>query len=643
MVEDQHDGGPGAQPPPADEQRGRPGPDPSASGVRPAAVPDAGTASDSAPIAMMPHGSFAPPGTVDPGTTVYSPFADPASRTPVPPPAPPLIEPSAVPTTPGPSPLPSSSPFGDPLAAGATAPAPLPTSAPAPAAVSAGAGPGSPWRPPDAGIGPFAGPGVAGPGVAGPGGAGPTPAAMGPIASPAPFSVPGPAPSGFAPAGAAGSGFAPSGPPPLAGLPAAPPQYDPRQYGGGFGAAGGAPAASMAAWSAPAPYGGASHSALTPGTSGSAPPPAAAGRPSARAAVVIGIVSAVIASLITGGLFVAFGRSSTAASSSPTTSVPSGPPGTYLANPLDIHGLLDAAQPSVVSIRTDTTSSAGSEPLGAGSGVIITDSGLVLTNAHVIAGASSMKVILFDGTTKTATLVGSFPDDDVALVQIEDPGTVTPARLGTSATLKVGDPVIAIGNALNLGGSPSVTEGIVSAKDRDIQTREGTLTNLIQTDAAINPGNSGGPLLDASGSVVGINTAIINNAQNIGFAISIDVIKPRIEDLKQGKGTVTQDTAFLGVSTQSLSDVTDAVLQRYGVTATDGAFVSEVVPGSAADAGGLQPGDVITTIDGSPIASAADVGGVIRNKKAGDSVTIEFERQGQKQTATVTLKSRAGG
>ncbi len=445
--------------------------------------------------------------------------------------------------------------------------------------------------------------------------------------------------SGFAPT-AASSGFAPSGPPPLAGLPSAPPQYDPQQFGGGFGAAGGAPAATLPNWAPPGSVG--------PGAGAAAAVAAADGNgarraPTARSAVVIGVLSAVIASLITGGLFVAFGRTSAVTSTGPSTSAPSGPPGTYLSNPLDIHGLLDAAQPSVVSIRTDTTSSSGTEPLGAGSGVIISESGLVLTNAHVIAGAASMKVILFDGTTKAAALVGSFPDDDVALVQIQDAGTVTPARLGTSASLKVGDPVIAIGNALNLGGSPSVTEGIVSAKDRDIQTREGTLTNLIQTDAAINPGNSGGPLLDASGSVVGINTAIINNAQNIGFAISIDVIKPRIEDLKQGKGTVTQTTAFLGVSTQSLSDVTDAVLQRYGVTATDGAFVSEVVPGSAADEGGLQPGDVITSIDGSAITSAADVGGVIRNKKAGDSVTIEYERQGQTQTATVTLKSRAGG
>ena len=134
--------------------------------------------------------------------------------------------------------------------------------------------------------------------------------------------------------------------------------------------------------------------------------------------------------------------------------------------------------------------------------------------------------------------------------------------------------MVAIGNALNLGGPPSVTKGIVSATDRTIEADDVTLDNLIQTDAAINPGNSGGPLLNADGQVVGINTAIIGDAQNIGFAIAIDSIKPLIDDIKDGKGTVTPDTAFLGVSTQDVGDHRDRRAQtQYGVQTTDGAFV----------------------------------------------------------------------
>jgi S1-C subfamily serine protease len=354
-----------------------------------------------------------------------------------------------------------------------------------------------------------------------------------------------------------------------------------------------------------------------------------------RAAIIVGVLSAVLASLITGGLFLAFTNDGPA-----DVAAGHGPAPTLVA-PLDIYQLLEKAQPSVVSIRTDISSSSGTTPYGAGSGVIISEDGLVLTNAHVIAGSSTMHVTLYDGHEQAATLVGSFPDDDIALIRLAEPSGVTPAVLGSSADIVVGDPVVAIGNALNLGGPPSVTEGIVSAKDRNIQTADGTLRNLIQTDAAINPGNSGGPLLNAHGQVVGINTAIIDDAQNIGFAISIDLLKPLIEDLKEGRGDITPDSAFLGVSSQSLGDVTDEALERYGVTASDGAFVSDVVPGSGAAEAGLQPGDVIVGIDGQDVTSNTDVGSIIRDRKAGEMITIEIERQGEPQTLTATLKSRS--
>jgi putative serine protease PepD len=396
---------------------------------------------------------------------------------------------------------------------------------------------------------------------------------------------------------------------------AGPPEYDPSRIGP-LGASGGVP--------------------LLPSPAASPQPAGGTRRTGVGTALVVGVVSAVIASLITGGLFLTF----TDTGDQGQVTSDRGPAPTLVA-PLDIYGLLEKAQPSVVSIRTDVSSSSGTTPFGAGSGVIISEDGLVLTNAHVIAGSSSMTVTLYDGHEAAATLVGSFPDDDIALIRLSEPGDVTPAVLGNSADIVVGDPVVAIGNALNLGGPPSVTEGIVSAKDRNIQTSDGTLRNLIQTDAAINPGNSGGPLLNAQGQVVGINTAIIDDAQNIGFAIAIDLLKPLIEDLKEGRGAITPESPFLGVSTQALGDVTDAVLERYGVTADEGAFVSDVVPGSGAAEAGLQPGDVIVAIDGEPVTSSTDVGAIIRNREAGEMITIEIERQGEPQTITATLKSRA--
>jgi S1-C subfamily serine protease len=265
----------------------------------------------------------------------------------------------------------------------------------------------------------------------------------------------------------------------------------------------------------------------------------------------------------------------------------------------------------------------------------------VLTNAHVVASATSMDVMLSDGRSEQATLVGSLPDDDIALIRVTDATGLTPAELGVSADVKVGDDVVAIGNALNLGGPPSVTEGIISATDRSIQAQDITLDNLIQTDAAINPGNSGGPLLNADGQVVAINTAIIDTAQNIGFAIAIDSIKPLIDEIKNGQATVTPDSAFLGVSTKDVGEVTPEVLTQYGVKTSDGAFVVDIQPGSAAGSSGLQLGDVITAIDGRPMTGSQDVIDAVRGHQAGDEVTVTFERDGQIQSLVVRLGSRA--
>jgi putative serine protease PepD len=308
---------------------------------------------------------------------------------------------------------------------------------------------------------------------------------------------------------------------------------------------------------------------------------------------------------------------------------------------LDIPTILAKVRPSVVAIRTGGTTAQGLQQEAAGSGIVLTKDGLVLTNAHVIDGASSIEIEFSDGSTHSATLVGELSSNDVALVRAAGVSDATPATLGSSDAMQVGDDVIAIGNALNLGEQPTVTLGIVSALDRSISAENESLDHLIQTDAAINPGNSGGPLVNAKGQVIGMNTAIIQNSQNLGFALAIDDIKPLIDEMKQGKApAATTATAFLGIQTTDISETTPDVLQRFGVTVDHGAFVQAVTPGSGADQAGVQPGDVIIGVDGQDISSNQDVGEVIRKKSPGDRVELRIERGGEEMTVTATLGSR---
>ena len=337
-----------------------------------------------------------------------------------------------------------------------------------------------------------------------------------------------------------------------------------------------------------------------------------------------------------GGLWIAFPRNS----GSTTTNIIK-PASRVERNTLDIPTLLAKVRASVVSIKTGATTTLGTQE-AAGSGIVLTSDGLVLTNAHVIAGALAIEVTLSDGSTRRGSIVGSFPDSDVALIRLDDASNLTPAELGSSDALQVGDDVVAIGNALNLGAQPTVTLGIVSAKDRSISAENVTLEHLIQTDAAINPGNSGGPLINARGQVVGVNTAIIKNSQSLGFSLAIDEIKPLIEELKAGKGTINSESAFLGVTTTNLSEQPADVKTQFGITGSSGAFVTGTETGSAAEAAGLQPGDVIVSIDGSEVTGKDDVGAVVRGHKPGDKVTIEFRRQGKNLSGEATLGRRGG-
>ncbi len=352
-----------------------------------------------------------------------------------------------------------------------------------------------------------------------------------------------------------------------------------------------------------------------------------------RAALVGGAVGAVVAALILGvvALWPSGGSGAGDAAPAPV------PPATAGAG-IDIGGVLTAVEPSVVSI--ETRSALGTGQAGAGTGIVLTADGLVLTNAHVVRGLNEIQVGLFGGERAPASLVGSFPEADVALIQIEGRSGLTPAVLGSSAALQVGEEVIAIGNALNLGARPTVTRGIVSALDRSLTAEGISLQDLIQTDAAINPGNSGGPLVNAAGQVVGVNTAIIGDAQSIGFAIEIDIVKPLIEEIRAGGGEVRGDQAFLGVNTTDVATESEANRLRFEIDLDEGAYVRSVVPGSAAEDAGLEEGDVIVAVEGTPTPDSPSVGDVIRGLEPGDEVVVDVVRRGEPLRVVAVLGRR---
>jgi S1-C subfamily serine protease len=308
---------------------------------------------------------------------------------------------------------------------------------------------------------------------------------------------------------------------------------------------------------------------------------------------------------------------------------------------LDIHQLVENAGRSVVSIETGAQQTRTVFGVGAGSGVIVSADGLVLTNDHVVADADVFKVRLTDGRSFEAELVGTAPSDDLALLRLKNASGLTPAVLGDSDALRVGDDVVAIGNALDLEGDLTVTRGIVSAKNRTLPEGNGaTLEGVLQTDAAINPGNSGGALFNAAGEVIGIPTAVSGQAQNIGFAIPSSRAKLLIEDLKLG-GTTNPNAGFLGISAEPVSSLSESAKARLGIDSdTTGLVITELSPGAAAESAGLQQGDVLTKVGDAAIASQGDLGLAVRSHAPGDKVTITYVRDGKTATVEATLGSR---
>jgi serine protease Do len=304
---------------------------------------------------------------------------------------------------------------------------------------------------------------------------------------------------------------------------------------------------------------------------------------------------------------------------------------------LSSQNLVAQVAPAVVSIVTQTVSYnwfwQAVPTTGAGSGIIISPDGYIVTNDHVVDGATKVTVTLSDGDTYNANIVGTDAQTDLAVVKIEANNLTYLHFLNSSLEqLSVLDPVVAVGNALALPGGPTWTTGVISNLGRSIEESTGVvLTDIIQTDAAINAGNSGGPLLDSAGQVVGINVAIASDAQNIGFAISTDTAIPVVESLIS-EGKVARP--WLGVSVET---VTPTIQQYYNLAVSAGALIQSITSDSPADKAGLKPGDVITRVDNENISAADDLVSVIGSHEAGDQLQIVYYRGNVQNLTVVTL------
>jgi len=359
-----------------------------------------------------------------------------------------------------------------------------------------------------------------------------------------------------------------------------------------------------------------------------APPSPAApesARPRGRAKFGAGIlVGMALTGAAVGGY--AVGTGDVSQSSTPETS-------SVVAEPVSVStgaigDLVEAARPSVVSVRQQVTQAGPTggtlQGQAAGTGFVLSADGYIVTNNHVIAEGDSPIVTFADGTTEPATIVAGDPSRDLAVLKV-DRTDLVPLAVGDSDALRLGDQLIAVGYALDLNGEPSVTAGILSAKNRTISESNGVqLVNLLQTDTAINPGNSGGPLLNGRGEVVGINTAIAGQAQNIGFAIAISPVLDVIEELRGGN---VPERALMGVTSQPTGE---------GL----GVEIVEIAPGSGAADSDLRVGDVIVDVDDTDITDPTSLGAAIAAYAPGDTVTVTVERGGTTAQVEVTLGTR---
>jgi S1-C subfamily serine protease len=313
--------------------------------------------------------------------------------------------------------------------------------------------------------------------------------------------------------------------------------------------------------------------------------------------------------------------------------------------------------PSVVEITSTLQSGGpfGQQAQGTGTGVVLDSDGRILTNNHVIDGAQNIQVRFSDESTSSAKVLGTDPANDLAVIQVTDSGLqLHPAQLGDSDALRVGDPVLAIGNPFNL--ESTLTQGIVSATGRTYSTGANTrpIRNMIQTDAAVNPGNSGGPLLNSQGQVIGINTLLENptgDNVNVGiaFAVAINTAKQSLSQMESGQ---TISHPWLGIAGV---DITPAVAKEASIDAQKGVYVTLISPGGPASKAGLKGaftsqnqatssstvragGDVILAVDGKDVSTLEQLAGYLdENKKPGDSVDLTVVRNGNQMSVQVQL------
>jgi S1-C subfamily serine protease len=311
-----------------------------------------------------------------------------------------------------------------------------------------------------------------------------------------------------------------------------------------------------------------------------------------------------------------------------------------------VHQIYEEDGPGVAFIQSQSSGGAAT-----GSGFVLDDKGNILTNAHVIDGATRVQVSFDDsGNLVDAKIVGADPSTDLAVIKVDPTkAKLRPLRLGDSDKAQVGDPVVAIGNPF--GYSRTVTTGIVSAKQRRIDAPNGfQIDNVLQTDAAINPGNSGGPLLDAQGRVIGINSQIATGGSQgsvgIGFAVPVNTAKKVIPVLERN-GKI--DRSYLGITS---ARITKQIARDLNLPTDQGALVQDVVPGGPADRAGIQGGrtpvqggvvaggDLIVAIDGRAVRTPNDIAAAIAGRKPGDKIKIKFIRGGKEREVEVTLGKR---
>lgn len=385
----------------------------------------------------------------------------------------------------------------------------------------------------------------------------------------------------------------------------------------------------------------------TPGDPGWAEAPAAAKKPSFWQKAGVKVTALLLACAVVGG---AAGYGGAALSSSGKTTIRQSNrtaseitvkqvSGQTLMSPAEVYA---STVNSVVSINCSSVSTnifgQSVQSASSGSGFIITQDGYIVTNHHVVSGASSVTVTLHDGREYPATVVGSDSDYDVAVLKI-NATDLQPVTLGNSSNVNVGDSVLAIGNPLG-ELTFSMSQGIVSCCDRAINV-DGTPFNMIQVDASINPGNSGGPLMNLYGEVVGIVSAKYSSysdttVEGLGFAIPIGDVQAIITDIMEN-GQVTDKPSF-GITAGTM---TEQMAAQYQIEQKSGAFVYSVNKGGAGEKAGLRMGDVITKVDSTDIASMEDLTAAKKGHKAGDTVTVTYFRDGSSHTTSLTFDVKA--